>query len=72
MGRVKQMVMDQEEQFYDIAQEIIGECGTYLEYENHLERKHKKLVPHLCWDEMRDEILDYWYEYQYKFVEGGR
>ena len=66
MGRMKDMLFDMEEEFYDIAEKTIGSCECYEEFVFEM-ADHSHLVP-LITDEMEfNSILsdcwnDYWAE----------
>ena len=59
MGRVKSMMMDQEEKFIKKIDAIIGECETWHEFTSRME-SHMHLVDHHPLDETMDVLAESW------------
>jgi hypothetical protein len=62
MGRVKAMMMEQEEKFQDEAANIIGECETWHEFTSRME-SHMHLVEMHSMSEIMDILAENWSEY---------
>ena len=62
MGRVKAMMMEQEEKFQDEAANIIGECETWNEFTTRME-SHMHLVELHSLSETMDLMSEMWAEY---------
>ena len=63
MGRVKEMMMEQEEKFQDEAANIIGECETWHEFASRME-SHMDLVNHMGLDDVMNMLAEIWTEHQ--------
>jgi len=72
MGRVKAMAMGNEEKFWKVAENLLGEHENYADYENDLYTKYLDLVEHLYWDDISDNLQDGWNDYHQKFAEMNR
>lgn len=72
MGRVKAMAMENEEKFWEIAENLLGEHESFADYENDLYTKYLDLVEHLYWDDISDNLQDGWDDYHRKFAEMNR
>ena len=62
MGRVKAMMMEQEEKFQDEAANIIGECETWHEFASRME-SHMHLMDHVPLSDLMDILAEDWNEY---------
>ena len=62
MGRMKAMMMEQEEKFQDEAANIIGECETWHEFTTRME-SHMHLVELHSLSETMDLMSEMWAEY---------
>jgi len=62
MGRMKAMMMEQEEKFQDEAANIIGECETWHEFTSRME-SHMHLVELHSLSETMDLMSEMWAEY---------
>ncbi len=62
MGRVKAMMMEQEEKFQYEAVNIIGECETWHEFTSRME-SHMHLVEMHSLSETMDLMSEMWAEY---------
>ena len=62
-------ILDQEEEFFDKAEDIISESESIEEAIGNVIKfaKDKWLVPHLTEDEIEDQTRDCWDEYWSKY-----
>jgi len=62
MGKVKSMMMDQEEKMFDVIEEAIRTVDHLTEVMQ-IAIKEKHLVPHWTDQEIEDACSEYWEEY---------
>ena len=70
--RIKDLIIENEEKFWDIAQKIIGEYESFIDFEYELYMNHHHLVEHLHWEDVSDNLHDGWNDYQQKFADMNR
>ena len=63
MGRVKAMMMEQEENFEDKALNIVDECETWHQFSSRME-SHMNLVDHMGMDDVISMLTNIWVEHQ--------
>jgi len=63
MGRVKAMMMEQEENFEDKALNIVDECETWHQFSSQME-SHMNLVDHMGMDDVISMLTNIWVEHQ--------
>ena len=68
MGQMKRIAMLKEDEFYEIAQEYLYIAETWAEYRDHM-RNQKDLVVHLKYNEVEDDLKDFWNDYQQGYAE---
>lgn len=71
MGRMKDQLFDMEEEFWSIAEGMIGGCECYEEFVQEM-ADHSHLVP-LITDEMEfnSMLSDCWYDYWKEYNDEG-
>ena len=67
MGRVKAMIMDQEEIFWGKAYNLIGECESFQEFEGTMYQNHYDLIDHYGWDDIYFELKEFWADFWGKY-----
>ena len=67
MGRVKAMMMEQEENFEDKALNIVDECETWHQFSSRME-SHMNLVDHMGMDDVISMLTNIWVEHQETIV----
>ena len=65
---VKAMIMENEEKFWDRAEELIGGCESFQEFEGIMYEKHYDLMEHRYWDDMHDNLQEYWGDFWGKYL----
>ena len=63
MGRVKAMMMEQEELFDEKAVMVADECETWHEFSSKME-SHMNLVDHMGMSDVMDMLAEIWAEHQ--------
>lgn len=63
MGRVKAMMMEQEENFEDKALDIVDSCETWHQFSSRME-SHMNLVDHMGMDDVISMLTNIWVEHQ--------
>ena len=63
MGRVKAMMMEQEENFEDKALNIVDECETWHQFSSRMEG-YMDLVNHMALDDVINMLTKIWVEHQ--------
>ena len=63
MGRVKAMMMEQEENFEDKALNIVDDCETWHQFSSQMEG-HMDLVNHMGLDDVISMLTKIWVEHQ--------
>jgi len=63
MGRVKAMMMEQEENFEEKALDIVDECETWHQFSTNMEN-HMGMVDHMGLDNVMDMLAEIWTEHQ--------
>ena len=63
MGRVKAMMLEQEENFEDKALNIVDECETWHQFSSRME-SHMNLVDHMGMDDVISMLTNIWVEHQ--------
>lgn len=63
MGRVKAMMMEQEENFEDKALNIVDECETWHQFSSQME-SHMDLVNHMGLNDVMNMLTKIWVEHQ--------
>ena len=71
MGKVKQMIMDQEERFWDIALSTIFQCERRIEFVSKM-TEHFHLMRPMSDQEIYSELFDAWNEHQSNYEEENR
>ena len=71
MGRVKAMLMDQEEKFFAICDDTVSECETIQEFRSKV-HQHFGLVSHMDEEEIEEGISWTWNEFWSEYNMGGR
>ena len=68
MSKTKNWLMDMEDEYYTIAEKVIGECECYEEFYATMQ-EHKNLMTALYSDDEIDDVLsEIWYEKWSKYV----
>lgn len=62
MGKVKNMMMDMEDQFIEKIDNVIGECETWNEFTTRME-SHMHLVDHNPLGDTMDVMAESWSRY---------
>ena len=63
MPKVKSLMMDLEEQFYDKAAKIIMDCETESEAEKRCEDLRSKDYNFMDQDDVAGQVSDFWIDY---------
>ena len=63
MAKVKSLMMDLEEQFYDEAAKIIMDCETESEAENRCEALRSEKYNFMDIDDVAGQVSDFWIDY---------
>ena len=63
MGKVKSLMMDLEEQFYDEGAKIIMDCETESEAENRCEALRSEKYNFMDIDDVAGQVSDFWIDY---------
>ena len=63
MAKVKSLIMDLEEQFYDEAAKIIMDCETESEAENRCEALRSEQYNFMDIDDVAGQVSDFWIDY---------
>ena len=66
MGRVKALLMDEEEKFFEICDDTVSECESIQEFRART-YQHFNLVPHMDEEEMEEIISETWNEFWSKY-----
>lgn len=71
MGKVKQMMMDQENKFWSIALSTIFESETRAEFASKMS-EHFHLLRPMSDQDIMEDLSDAWYEHQSNYAEENR
>ena len=63
MAKVKSLMMDLEEQFYDEAAKIIMDCETESEAEKRCENLRSEKYNFMDIDDVAGQVSDFWFDY---------
>ncbi len=63
MAKVKSLMMDLEEQFYDEAAKIIMDCETESEAEERCETLRSEKYNFMDIDDVAGQVSDFWIDY---------
>ena len=69
MSKVGDLVIANEELFFEIANEQLKEHDTVLGLEDYMYEHHQHLMKHMDWQDVCDQLYEGWNEYQYKYQE---
>jgi len=63
MSNIKALIMDNEEKFWDKACQLVSEFDNFQQFERTMYEEHYDLVVHLQWDDVFDNLHEYWNEF---------
>jgi len=69
MSNIKQLVMENEDKFWDIAYRLMGEHEMFIDFEHDLYTNHEHLVSHLNWEDISDNLQEHWNDHCQKYAE---
>ena len=69
MSRLKDLLLDREQNFWEAAEDVAGECETFQEFSGKLQHSYTKEPFTLqLWDKFKAEVLkEFWNEYWSKY-----
>ena len=72
MSRLKDVLLGNEDKFWDIAQEKINDYDNFSEFEYALYMEYRHLVDHLHWEDVSDNLEEGWNDHHQKYADMNR
>ena len=72
MSRLKDVLLGNEDKFWDIAQEKINDYDNFSEFEYALYMEYRDLVDHLHWEDVSDNLEEGWNDHHQKYADMNR